>query len=62
MRIQKKKFNKICVVEDLADQWSIENSNTLKGISIYLEEQFLQLGKEKENLLINSLVERVKKR
>ena len=25
------KFNKICVVEDIADQWSIENSNIYKG-------------------------------
>ena len=23
----KEKFNQICVVEDIADQWSIENSN-----------------------------------
>ena len=27
----KEKFNKICVVEDIADQWSIENSNIYKG-------------------------------
>ena len=27
----KEKFNKICVVEDIADQWSIENSNIFKG-------------------------------
>ena len=25
------KYNKICVVEDIADQWSIENSNIFKG-------------------------------
>ena len=25
------KFEKICVVEDIADQWSIENSNIFKG-------------------------------
>ena len=27
----KEKFNKICVVEDIADQWSIENSKIFKG-------------------------------
>ena len=27
----KEKFSKICVVEDIADQWSIENSNIFKG-------------------------------
>ena len=27
----KEKFDKICVVEDLADQWSIQNSNVFKG-------------------------------
>src|SRR5210317_133356 len=27
----KEKYNKICVVEDIADQWSIENSNIYKG-------------------------------
>ena len=25
------KYNKICVVEDIADQWSIENSNIYRG-------------------------------
>ena len=28
----KNKFTKICVVEDIADQWSIENSNIFKRI------------------------------
>ena len=27
----KEKYNKICVVEDIADQWSIENSNIFQG-------------------------------
>ena len=26
-----KKFNKICVVENIADQWSIENSSIFQG-------------------------------
>ena len=29
--IIKKKYDKICVVENLADQWSIENSNIFNG-------------------------------
>ena len=29
----KEKFDKICVVEDVADQWSIENSNIFKIFS-----------------------------
>jgi recombination protein RecR len=31
----KEKYNKICVVEDIADQWSIENSNIYKGYYPY---------------------------
>ena len=27
----KYKFDKICVVEELSDQWSIQNSNVYKG-------------------------------
>ena len=27
----KEKYTKICVVEDIADQWSIENSNIFQG-------------------------------
>ena len=30
-KIIEKKYEKICVVEDIADQWSIENSNVYKG-------------------------------
>jgi recombination protein RecR len=29
--ITEKKFNKICVVENISDQWSIENSSIYKG-------------------------------
>ena len=55
------KFNKICVVEDIADQWSIENSNIFKGYFHILGGTISSAGKRKEDLLINSLVERVKK-
>ncbi len=55
------KYNKICVVEDLADQWSIENSNIFKGYFHILGGTIASVGQRKEDLLINSLVERVNK-
>ena len=57
----KEKFDKICVVEDLADQWSIQNSNVFKGYFHILGGTLSSVGQRKEDLLINSLVERVKK-
>ena len=57
----KEKFNKICVVEDIADQWSIENSNIFKGYFHILGGTISSAGVKKENLLVNSLVERVAK-
>ena len=53
------KFNKICVVEDIADKWSIENSNIFKGYFHILGGTISSVGNKKEDLLINSLVERV---
>tara|TARA_B100000674_G_scaffold453814_1_gene426336 strand:+ start:1518 stop:2129 length:612 start_codon:yes stop_codon:yes gene_type:complete len=53
------KFNKICVVEDIADQWSIENSNIFRGYFHILGGTLSSVGKRKEDLLINALVERV---
>ena len=55
------KYNKICVVEDIADQWSIENSNIYQGFFHILGGTISSVGNRKEDLLINSLVERVKK-
>jgi recombination protein RecR len=55
----KEKFNKICVVEDIADKWSIENSNIFKGYFHILGGTISSAGVNKEDLLINSLVERV---
>ena len=55
----KEKFDKICVVEDIADQWSIENSNIFKGYFHILGGTISSVGHRKEDLLINSLVERV---
>ncbi len=57
----KKIFNKICVVEDIADQWSIENSNIFQGYFHILGGTISSSGQRKEDLLINSLVERVQK-
>jgi recombination protein RecR len=57
----KEKFNKICVVEDIADQWSIENTNIYKGYFHILGGTIASVGHRKEDLLINSLVERVNK-
>ena len=53
------KFNKICVVEDIADQWSIENSNIYKGYFHILGGTISSVGQRKEELLIDSLVDRV---
>ena len=53
------KFNKICVVEDIADQWSIENSNIFQGYFHILGGTISSVGHRKEDLLVNSLVERV---
>jgi len=57
----KNKFNKICVVENIADQWSIENSTIYQGYFHILGGTISSSGQRKEDLLINSLVERVKK-
>ena len=57
----KEKYDKICVVEDIADQWSIENSNIFKGYFHILGGTIASAGHQKEDLLINSLVERVVK-
>jgi recombination protein RecR len=55
----KEKYTKICVVEDIADQWSIENSNIFQGYFHILGGTISSVGQRKEDLLINSLVERV---
>jgi len=57
----REKFDKICVVEDVADQWSIENSNIFKGYFHILGGTISSIGQKREDLLIDSLIERVKK-
>ena len=54
----KKNYNKICVVEDIADQWSIENSNIFSGYFHILGGTLSSVGQRKEDLLIDSLIER----
>ena len=57
-----KKYNKICVVENIADQWSIENSSIYEGYFHILGGTISSSNTyRKEDLLINSLIKRVKK-
>ena len=55
-------YDKICVVENLSDMWVIESANIYKGYfhilggTLNSDEKY-----EKKNLLMNSLVKRVKK-
>ena len=58
----KSKYNKICVVENIADQWSIENSSIYQGYFHILGGTLSSSSNQrKEDLLIASLVDRVKK-
>jgi len=58
----KKKFNKICIVENIADQWSVEASSVYQGYFHILGGTISSSNNQKkEDLLISSLVERVKK-
>ena len=60
-KLVQKKYDKICVVENISDQWSIESSNIFKGYFHILGGTISSAGLKKDDLLINSLVERVKK-
>tara|TARA_B100002051_G_C16390236_1_gene464822 strand:+ start:138 stop:527 length:390 start_codon:yes stop_codon:yes gene_type:complete len=58
---RKKKNNKICVVETISDQWSIETSNVFNGYFHILGGTIsLNKSENKDSLLINSLVEKVR--
>jgi len=58
----KNKFNKICVVENIADQWSIENSSIYQGYFHILGGTISSSNNlSKQDLLIDSLVKRIKK-
>ena len=59
---EENQFDKICVVENLADMWVIESANIFKGCfhilggTLNSNEHY-----EQKNLLIDSLVKRIKK-
>ena len=55
-------YDKICVVENLADMWAIESSNTFKG-HFHILGGTLNANEnyEQKDLLIDSLVRRIKK-
>ena len=60
--IKSKKFNKICVVENIADQWTIESSSIYQGYYHILGGTLSNSNSQrKEDLLLDSLIERVKK-
>ena len=57
-----KNYDQICVVENIADMWVIESSGIYKGYYHILGGTLSSSGNKKnDNLLIPSLVERVKK-
>ena len=56
-----KKYSKICVVENIADQWSIENTKIFNGYFHILGGPISASLNKDQDLLINSLVSRVKK-
>ena len=56
-----KKYSKICVVENIADQWSIENTKIFNGYFHILGGTISASLSKDQDLLINSLVSRVKK-
>ena len=61
-KINSTKNNKICVVENIADQWSIQNSNIFIGFFHILGGTISDSNKQrKEDLLIDALVDRVKR-
>ncbi len=59
--IHNNKPNKICVVENIADQWSIVSSSIYNGYFHILGGTISSNNQNKADLLIDALVERVKK-
>ncbi len=56
-----KNHNKICVVENIADQWAIESSNIYQGYFHILGGTLPDINsKNKVDILINSLLDKVK--
>ena len=57
----KYKYNKICVVESIADQWSIEASSVYKGYFHILGGTISSNNANKDELLIGALIQRIQK-
>ena len=58
----KEKYNKICVVENISDQWAIESSSIFQGYFHILGGTLSNNNNSnREDLLINSLIERINK-
>ena len=60
-KILDKKYDKICVVENIADQWSIESANIYQGYFHILGGTISATENRKGDLLIDSLINRVEK-
>ena len=57
-----KKTSKICIVETIADQWSVENSNVFNGYYHILGGTMSNVNnKSNQNFLIDSLISKIKK-
>ncbi len=57
----KQKYTKICVVENIADQWSIEASSVYKGYFHILGGTISSNNANKDELLIGALIQRIQK-
>jgi recombination protein RecR len=57
----KNNYEKICVVENLADMWVIESANIFKGHYHILGGTLNSENNDQKNLLLDSLVKRIKK-
>ena len=57
----KRKFSKICVVENIADQWSIESTNIYNGYFHILGGTISGSIDKSQRLIVDSLLDRVKK-
>ena len=56
-----KKFSKICVVENIADQWSIESTNIYNGYFHILGGTISGSIDKSQRLIVDSLLDRVNK-
>ncbi len=62
-KIVEKKYDKICVVENISDQWSIESSNVFQGYYHVLGGTINNSNNQnKSELLVESLIKRVEEK